>query len=132
MVWVGQKKGMSDKENSEWATPTRKGRHLIPFKSDQHLRAPHNYCAYFFTVSINKAILPKISACHEPGTLPDLVLKENKSSSLLRISIASSFCVCSWPSLGMSLYFSIITFSTINPRKEDPTFSRVRLFLVPI
>ena len=51
MVWVGQKKGMSDNENSEWATPTRKGTHLIPCKSDQRLRAPYN-------VPISKYKLP--------------------------------------------------------------------------
>ena len=52
----------------------------------------------------------------------NFVLKENRSSSLLCISIASSFCICSCPSLGMSLHSFIITFSTINPRKKNLLF----------
>ena len=34
MAWVDQKKGMPNMENSEWATPVRKEKHITPCKSD--------------------------------------------------------------------------------------------------
>ena len=136
MVWVGQKKGMSDNENSEWATSTRKGRHLIPCKSDQHLRAPI-MCLFlninYLSQKYNCFIITKCQykSSHSPmNQVPCQILSSREISHhhyyVYPLHPYSAYA------LGMSLHSFIITFSTINPCKEEPTFSRVRLFLILI
>ena len=141
MVWVGQQKGMSDKENSEWATPTRKGRHLIPCKRDQHLRAPPLMCLFLYlSQKYNCFIIIKCQykSSHSPKDLrvramnhvPCQILSSRKISHhhyyVYPLLPHSAYA------LGMSLHSFIIIFSTINPKQRriyffyffpDPVFS---------